>query len=406
MSRLSTEPSHEAQIRTASFALAALGILIVALGFYLTGPRIVEFATEYLSDDRALSDGTKAWLYTIPMKIIAAGLLVAVASIVTKYTGPLAVSGFLRAEALLIPKITDYFEGSVSFIGKGSARLFRFAATETAMWCFVVLILLTLSVPAIFWSPAGGFHVEGLDLQPAKNLARHGIYGTLTTRGFDELTHRSSVGPGIILPNALLFKTFGINAYVSRALHVAFVIGNILLFYFTARRLFGQKVAILGTYIFTPTVLMMSRGATAMGPEGYTASIFYTMAGALLWFKAVETGKNSYLIFSGLLWGLAFQTKWLFLFALFALILTCSLLRLAKNGLGAKYCLVPLSMVGLVTLAWVAFRIADLGLRQEIVHLQLFWAEHVHRAIGVTTREFFPSMGDYSTPGHPDTDRL
>ena len=143
-----------------------------------------------------------------------------------------------------------------------------------------------------------------------------------------------------------------------------------------------------------------------MGPEGYTASIFYTMAGALLWFKAVETGKNGYLIFSGLLWGLAFQTKWLFLFALFALILTCSLLRLAKNGLGAKYCLVPLSMVGLVTLAWVAFRIADLGLRQEIIHLQLFWAEHVHRAIGVTTESFLPAMGNYSTSGHPDTHRL
>ena len=155
MSRFSTEPSHEAQIRTASFALAALGILTVALGFYLTGPRIVEFATEYLSADRALSDGTKAWLYTIPMKIIAAGLLVAVASIVMKYTGPLAVSGFLRAEALLVPRITDYFEGSMSFIGKGSARLFRFAATETAMWCFVVLILLTLSVPSYFLVTGG-----------------------------------------------------------------------------------------------------------------------------------------------------------------------------------------------------------------------------------------------------------
>jgi len=275
-------------------------------------------------------------------------------------------------------------EGIAWYMGKCGGWVFRLATTDAGMWCFVVIVLLTMSLPAIFMAPAGGFHVESIDLQPAKNLVRHGIYGTLTTRGFDDLTHRSSVGPGIILPNALLFQLFGISPYVSRALHVAYVVGNLLLFYVTARKLYGAKVAVVGMYIFTPTVLQLSRGGSAMGPEGYTAAIFYTMAGALLWFKAIESKKYPYLILSGVLWGLAFQTKWLFLFALFALSLTCALLRFARKGLGLRYWLVPSLVVALLTLAWTGFRIFDVGLRQEITHLNLFWVQHLHRGIGFT----------------------
>ena len=190
------------------------------------------------------------------------------------------------------------------------------------------------------------------------------------------------MGPGIILPNALLFKIVGVSPYASRALHVAYVIGNLLLFYVTARSMYGAKTGIVAMYIFTPTVLMLSRGGSAMGPEGYTAALFYTLAGALLWFKAIESKNHVYLILSGVLWGLAFQTKWLFLFALFALILTCALLRFARKGLGLRYWLVPSLAVALLTLGWTGFRIVDVGLRQEIIHLELFRAQHLHRAIG------------------------
>jgi hypothetical protein len=380
-------PAH---IQMVSIFLASLAVLTIALGIYMTGPRLVKYATEYVSSNKVLSQESTEWLYTIRVKIFAVGLLLALASILAKLTGPHVASALLRGEALLRRKVRECLELLISLLGRGAEWVCRLAATEAAMWCFVLMIVVTLSIPAIVISPAGGFHVEGIDLQPAKNLVRHGIYGTLTTRGFDDLTHRSSVGPGIILPNALLFKVFGISAYVSRALHVAYVIGNLLVFYATARKLYGRKVAVVGMYIFTPTVLMLSRGASAMGPEGYTAAIFYTLAGALLWFRAIEAQSNVCLILSGLLWGLAFQTKWLFLFALFALVVTCALLRFSENSLGAKFWLVPSSMVGAVTLAWVVFRVVDVGLRQEIVHLRLFWAEHMHRAIGFVAGEGRP----------------
>jgi len=358
--------------------------MAMAVSLYVCTPCLAEFVAKYLSETQQLSEATKARLLAIPIKILGVGILLATTSIVTRYTGARAAAWILRAESRLRDRVIKGVEGVGWYMGKCGGWVFRRALSEAGMWCFVLLVLLTLSLPAIFMSPAGGFHVESIDLQPAKNLARHGIYGTLTTRGFDDLTHRSTAGPGIILPNALLFKVVGVSPYVSRALHVAYVIGNLLLFYGTARKMYGAKVGIVGMYIFTPTVLMLSRGASALGPEGYTAAIFYTMAGALLWFKAIESKKYLYLILSGVLWGLAFQTKWLFLFALFALSLTCALLRFAKKGLGLRYWIVPSLVVALLTLAWTGFRIVDVGLRQEIIHLKLFWAEQMHRGIGFT----------------------
>jgi len=397
VSRSPIDTAHHGYVQMASLLLALLaaGAIAVAASLYACKPCLADFVAQYLSETgprpgSTLSEATKARLLAIPIKLVAVGILLAAISIVTRYTGARAIASLLRAESRLRFWIAKWVEGMIWYAGQCGGWLFRLATTEAAMLAFVLIVLLTMSLPAIFMSPAGGFHVEGIDLQPAKNLVRHGIYGTLTTRGFDDLTHKSSVGPGIILPNALLFKIFGINAYVSRALHVVYVVGNLLLFYATARKLYGRRVAVMGMYIFTPTVLLMSRGASTMGPEGYTAAIFYTLAGALLWFRAIETKGSVYLILSGLLWGFAFQTKWLFLFALFALILTCVLLRLGARGLGAKSWLVPSCTVGAVTLAWVAFRVADVGLRQEIDHLRLFWTEHMHRAIGFTVGEARP----------------
>ena len=124
-----------------------------------------------------------------------------------------------------------------------------------------------------------------------------------------------------------------------------------------------------------------------MGADAYTPALFYFLVAALFWFKAVETKKNIYLIISGLFWGLSFQTQWLFLFAIFAVIVTCIILSLSKKGLGSKYYLIPSCMVFLVTMAWFIFRIYNVGLRQELIHLEEFWREHGHRAFGANTEQ-------------------
>jgi Dolichyl-phosphate-mannose-protein mannosyltransferase len=282
-------------------------------------------------------------------------------------------------------------ERAISSMGRFLGLVYRIGANEKFLWCLFILILIGVLLSGIFLSPFGGFHVEGLDLQPAKNLARHGIYGTLTTRGFDDLTYRSSAGPGIILPNALIFKLFGINVYNSRALYAAFVVMTSIVFYYVARDLYGKKVALLALLLlaFSPGLLLtgiMEYGGI-MGSDAYTPALLYLLIGALFWFKSIDANKKIYLLISGLFWGLSFQTKWLFLFAIFAVILTCIILRLSNHGLGSKYYLIPSSMVFLVTVAWFIFRIFNVGLRQELNQLGQFWAEHGHRAVGGSTEE-------------------
>src|SRR5919109_4155676 len=152
-----------------------------------------------------------------------------------------------------------------------------------------------------------------------------------------------------------------------------------------ARNLYGKKVGLLALFFFTFARWDFSTGIH--GADAYTPAFFYFLLGALFWFKSIETKNNIYLIISGLFWGLSFQTQWLFLFAIFALILTCIILGLSKKGLGSRYYLIPSSMVFLVTVAWFIFRIFNIGLRQELIHLFAFWREHGHRAFGAGTEQ-------------------
>ncbi len=357
-----------------------LGILAITIGLYATEPRLVQFALRF-SSDKALDEGTIALLQGFRIKVILLAVVLVLLSMATGY--------IVQFKNSIIRKFEPGYliEGAISLIGRFLDSIYKIGTNEKVLWSFVVLVLISLPFQAIFFSPAGGFHVEGIDLQPAKNLARHGIYATLTTRGFDELTHRSSAGPGIILPNALIFKLFGINVHYSRALHLAFIIGTIIVFHRMARDLYGKKAALLAVVISLPWMIMLSRGHAGMGPEGYLAGFFYFLVGALFWFKSIDTKRNIYLIVSGLFWALSFQTKWLYLFAIFALILTCIVLTLSNNGLKSKYYLIPTSMVFLVTGAWIVFRIFNVGLGQELSHLVDFWNEHGRRAIGVGTEQ-------------------
>ena len=128
--------------------------------------------------------------------------------------------------------------------------------------------------------------------------------------------------------------------------HLLFVIGTIIIFYVTVRNLYGKKVSLLALFLsFTPYMIMLSRGDNGMGPEGYIPSLFYLLLGAHFWFKSIESKKNIHLIVSGIFWALAFQTKWLFLFAIFASIITCIVLGLSKHSLKSKYYLIPSAMV-------------------------------------------------------------
>lgn len=362
-------------IKIVRLILFSLGILTIIIGFYLTGACLVQFTTDYISKDKVLTDETKAILYGLQVKILFLGAGLILLSLLTSF--------FVLFKNYLIKNAGVVIEKTISCLGRIFDRLYSIGTNEKFLWGFIILLLLTISVPAIYLAPAGGFHVEGVDLQQPKNLVKHGLYSTLTTEGFDTETHRTSAGPGILMPIALVFKVFGINVYFGRMVHVAFVIGMILVFYIMVRNLYGKKTSLLALFLsFTPYFIMLSRGDNGMGPEGYIPSLFYLFMGAHFWFKSIESKKNIHLIISGLFFAFAFQTKWLFLFGLFALILTCIILSLSKNSLKSKYYLIPSAMVILVTISWTVFRILNVGARAEAHHLEKFWTEHGHRALG------------------------
>lgn len=364
-------------IKVFQIILLFLGVIIVGFGFYATGPRLTEFVIHNMSQDKTLNEETQEFLYGIGKKIIIVGTIIILFSLLLKY--------FARLINFLIKEIErrEFFEKIVSFLGRSMSFIFRIATNRKFLWGFLLVVLVILSLLNVYLSPFGGFHVEGINLQPPKNLARHGIYGTLSVEGFEKYTYRISAGPGILLPNAFVFKIFGINVYNSRLLYVLFIIAAAITFYVLARDMYGRKVALLALFF----VIFSSFLVGIMGADAYTPAIVYLLLGALFWFKSIETNKNTYLYLCGFFWGLSFQTQWLFLFAIFAAIATCIVLYLSKNGINSKYYLVPTLMVFLVSLAWTLFRILNIGLRAEVVHLQQFWVEHGHRAVGSGAEE-------------------
>jgi Dolichyl-phosphate-mannose-protein mannosyltransferase len=374
---VSVKMSTTKGIRFFQMVFLSVGLMTVAFGMYATDSRLVEWAVLYVKRSPGmLSAESVALLHRLRIWTIVGGLVVAASSAGLGYLD----AYITRVKDRLASKVDPVAvaERVVLRLGVWSSRAFTFVTDERVLWSMLALILCTIPV-AIFFLRSAGVHGDGIDLQPAKNLVRHGIYGTLTTHGFDNLTFQSTAGPGIILPRALAFWLFGINPFNSRMVGLAFVIATVLVFHRFSLRVYEKSTAWLGTFLVIPQILAASTG---IGPEGYIVGFLYFMIGSLFWFKAVERGRSQGLLMAGLFWGLAFQTKWFFLFVLPALIVTWMILRFSKNPLGHRHYFLPALGIFGVTAAWTAFRIWDVGMRQELIHINDFWNAHWHRAIG------------------------
>ena len=351
-----------------------IGVLFIVFGLYANGPRLIEFVSTYISSDGKLTDETTEFLNRFQTVLIVSGILLLVLSFLLKYL-------YMLWEFVARKIQSGLIENAINSIGKFFSRIYYLGTKEKFLLGLAIVILLSFLIPSIFLSPYGGFHVEGINLQPPKNLVEHGIYGTLSTEGFDKYTYRISAGPGILLPDALVFKLFGVNVYYVRTLYIIFVLLAIFMLYYSARRMFDKNAALLALFLLIPLLPLTGNQAA----DAYIPGLFYFLVGAYFWFKSIEAKKNFYLVLSGILWGISFQTQWLFLFAIFTVIATCIILYFAKNGLKSKYFTVPSLGVIAVSLAWTLFRILNVGLKQEVKHLQQFWAAHGHRAVGITT---------------------
>jgi len=345
-------------------AVAICGVSILLVACVADGDRLGAFATEQLPPGKTLSEQHVALLHGVRDMLFLAGAGLLVVACLLPILDRLPPGSLIRRTGMPIRRVFSL--------------LYRVATSTWTVWVFIVLLVLLVEVPGVFLSPRIGIHAEGLELNMPKNLVRHGVYSTLSTEGFEEYTPRTSTGPGLLLLQALVFRVFGINAYVARAVQVAFLLALAPLFYWLGRQMYGSKVATLALVMFVPTAL----SSAVLASDAYRPALCYFIVGALLWRRAVERGGTGNLLLGSLFWALAFQTKWLYLFAMIAAFLTWAVTRLSKRPFLARNWVIPVLVTLLVTGIWVAFRAVNIGPTRELVHIGRFLMRHGSRAVG------------------------
>jgi hypothetical protein len=182
---------------------------------------------------------------------------------------------------------------------------------------------------------------SGWFLGVAKNLAHRGIYasyinmtevegvGTYPSirrgislqdgQGFSYFPIGVTVGPGYVLPQALLLKIFGDGWWQYRLWPLVAYGGLLFLVFYSVWALGGMWALI----IFQVWLWAVPQMTTTLAYEAFSEHIalFYLLAGYLLFLKTFASAKKRMLMFfSGCLVSLAVLTKYLFLLALFGLI--------------------------------------------------------------------------------------
>jgi hypothetical protein len=111
------------------------------------------------------------------------------------------------------------------------------------------------------------------------------------------------------------------------------------------------------------------------------------MLGLGLWTSALARPSHLKLVLAGVFWGLAFQSKWLFLFALPAAVASWGILALAGRRLPSRVYLLPALGLVLPTAAFFALRVSEFGFGGEMEHLARLWRQHGGRAAGFEAGE-------------------
>lgn len=220
---------------------------------------------------------------------------------------------------------------------------------------FVITIGLFLSRTLIFVSQLGGIeHDSGWFLGVARNLAERGIYASYTNtikeegkgayssihgrfsvqddKGFSYFPAGVTVGPGYILPEAILLKIFGYDFWQFRLWPLLTYIGLIILVFLIAYELGG-----LGSLILIQVWFWLAPQLTiqfSYESYGEHVALFYLLLSFYLMSLSWKKKKKYFLYaLSGFLFSITILTKYLYLIASigFFLLALVSLIRIPKR---------------------------------------------------------------------------
>jgi len=200
----------------------------------------------------------------------------------------------------------------------------------------LIIVFIFLGRILLFAGTFGGVeHDSGWYLGVARNLAQRGIYASYTNTitesspgahpslhgrfsvqdkdGFSYFPAGVTVGPGYIIPQALLLKIFGFDFWQYRLWPLLAFTGLLFILFLLVYRLGG----IISLIIFQLWLWIVPQLYTAYAYEAYSEHIalFYLLLSFIFYYFSVTKSKFTYLIFAGLFFSFSVLTKNLFLLA-------------------------------------------------------------------------------------------
>jgi hypothetical protein len=196
--------------------------------------------------------------------------------------------------------------------GKSLIPRFWTWLTKSAGWEIIAMIALAVVVPTLLFYNLGlnprTWHDEGDALSLARTLAEDGFYGVKVSDGYQTFGIVQSVGPTIILPAALVFKTFGVGLIQGRIIAVVYALLTLVMFFWVAKMLISRRAAIFCVLALLgfPGIRFFYTGRQVLG---VVPALGFFLAGFLLWMAAAKSKRYLLAIVSGLLIGGAILTK-------------------------------------------------------------------------------------------------
>ncbi|MBL7645804.1 MAG: hypothetical protein JNK74_06385 [Candidatus Hydrogenedentes bacterium] len=160
---------------------------------------------------------------------------------------------------------------------------------------FVGLMALLLAIVLVLGLRLGDYPFAAPDevhhLIVARNLAEFGAYASgHPESGFKYFDSFDSVGPVVLGPIAMAFKTFGTSLAVARGVMVAFFAGLCLATWGFTRGLFGTRAALASVVLLLGTYSSIYLGRTLYGE---VPAYFFLLLGLLAWRRALQSGRGA-----------------------------------------------------------------------------------------------------------------
>jgi len=169
---------------------------------------------------------------------------------------------------------------------------------KTAGYKYLIAILvLALSLRIIFFT--GADHSDSLLYYTYANEAAKGTF-ELTQNHFSSRI-------GLIYPQALVYRLFGVSEFTSNVLSLIISLAGIILIFYLGRMLFNEKTGLIAALLlsFYPLDVIF---ATRLLPD--FPSAFFMALSVFFFLKAEkETKKAGFYFLSGLSWGIAYLIK-------------------------------------------------------------------------------------------------